>query len=541
MKWYSYLLTGLFGICIFLPFIGVVHLFDWDEINFAESAREMILTGDYTRVQINFQGFWEKPPLFIWLQALSMHVFGVTEFAARFPNVLVGAVTLMVLAWMGNKVFDKKFALILVLVYAGSLLPHFYFRTAIIDPLFNLFIFLGVFQAYLWVQDKCKSFSYHSLWSGLFIGLAIITKGPVALLVFLVSSFVFLILNRKTIKVRWRDIGLFALACLIISSAWFGYETYRNGLWFIKEFITYQVRLFRTEDAGHGGPFFYHWIVLLIGCFPASIFFIGALKAKSNLTDSQRLWIQWSTILFFVHLILFSIVKTKIVHYSSLCYLPLSFLAAFQLYKIYLGEAKIYTWQKWILGIVGLFLAFAFFALPYIGRHTALIIPYIKDEFAVANLGAEVNWPVIMYIPGIAFGICIVYYLINKNKNSLIRLMLPFILLILLMQWILISFVPRIEQYSQASMVDFYKSLAGKDVYVSSIGFKSYGQYFYTKRQANYPKEITGERLLEPAPLDKPAYLVTKIQKVKDFPVLNTYTSLGSKNGYSFFRREVGK
>src|ERR1700710_692052 len=80
------MLIILIGSVVFIPFLGAVHLFDWDEINFAESAREMLLTHDYFRVQINFQPFWEKPPLFIWLQSLSMKTFGINEFAARFPN-----------------------------------------------------------------------------------------------------------------------------------------------------------------------------------------------------------------------------------------------------------------------------------------------------------------------------------------------------------------------------------------------------------------------------------------------------------------------
>ena len=56
----------LLGAAFFIPGIGGVRLFDWDEINFAESAREMLLTGDWFDVQINFEPFWEKPPLFIW-------------------------------------------------------------------------------------------------------------------------------------------------------------------------------------------------------------------------------------------------------------------------------------------------------------------------------------------------------------------------------------------------------------------------------------------------------------------------------------------
>ena len=71
---------ALVAAMLFIPFLGNVHLFDWDEINFAESAREMIASGNYFSVQINFTRFTEKPPLFFWMQVLSMKVFGVNEF-----------------------------------------------------------------------------------------------------------------------------------------------------------------------------------------------------------------------------------------------------------------------------------------------------------------------------------------------------------------------------------------------------------------------------------------------------------------------------
>lgn len=88
-----YFLVTLFSALLFIPFIGNLHLFDWDEINFAECAREMVLTGDYSKVQLNFTPFWEKPPLFIWMQALCMNAFGINEFAARLPNAICGIIT----------------------------------------------------------------------------------------------------------------------------------------------------------------------------------------------------------------------------------------------------------------------------------------------------------------------------------------------------------------------------------------------------------------------------------------------------------------
>ena len=61
----SYVIILLLLSCILFPLaIGSVHLFDWDEVNFAEIAREMIVTKNYLNVQINYQPFWEKPPLF---------------------------------------------------------------------------------------------------------------------------------------------------------------------------------------------------------------------------------------------------------------------------------------------------------------------------------------------------------------------------------------------------------------------------------------------------------------------------------------------
>lgn len=44
-----------------LPFLGNTYLFDWDEVNFAECAREMLVSGDYLHPQIDFEPFWEKP------------------------------------------------------------------------------------------------------------------------------------------------------------------------------------------------------------------------------------------------------------------------------------------------------------------------------------------------------------------------------------------------------------------------------------------------------------------------------------------------
>ena len=64
------------ALLLFVPGLGAVHLFDRDEINFAEIAREMLVTGQWSQPSVGFRPFYEKPPLFMWLQAASMSIFG---------------------------------------------------------------------------------------------------------------------------------------------------------------------------------------------------------------------------------------------------------------------------------------------------------------------------------------------------------------------------------------------------------------------------------------------------------------------------------
>ena len=117
IPWTWILVTA--GALFYIPFIGGVALFDWDEINFAEISREMMMTGDYLNIQVNYKAFFEKPPFFFWLQVLSMKTFGINEFAARLPNALAGILVLVLLFKTGTRWRDQRFGLFWALSYLG--------------------------------------------------------------------------------------------------------------------------------------------------------------------------------------------------------------------------------------------------------------------------------------------------------------------------------------------------------------------------------------------------------------------------------------
>ena len=435
---------------IFIPFLGGVHLFDWDEINFAEAAREMIVTGDYLTVQINFLPFWEKPPLFIWMQVLSMKIFGINEFAARFPNAICGIVTLLVLFNIGRKLKNNLFGILWGLAFAGSVLPFFYFKSGIIDPWFNLFIFLGIYFLLLYSFPENKNKLQNIIISAAFTGLAVLTKGPVGFLLVAITSAIFLISVKFKLKVKATEVLIYFLVFGIVGGSWFIIQIINGNFDTVVDFIVYQARLFQTKDAGHGGFFGYHFVVLFITVFPTSILALKSFRRENTEDLFYKLMKKWMVILFWVVLILFTIVKTKIVHYSSLAYFPLTFLAANFIYRVHQKEM---LWDKWIsilLIFVSVIMAVPVILLQFIEKYKNKIIAknWIHDVFTVENLKADVHWSGFEFLTGLLFFISVIFILIFiKKEKVLIRAVLLWATTILFTFSVLIFILPKIEKY----------------------------------------------------------------------------------------------
>ena len=533
------ILIILSGVIFFIPFLGRVHLFDWDEINFAESAREMIVTGNYHRVQINFQPFWEKPPLFFWLQVASMKLFGVNEFAARFPNAVCGIVSLVTFFLIGKKFKSPRFGFIWAISYLGTFLPHLYFKSGIIDPVFNYFIFLGIYFMYLAVSKDIFKHKYlYPALAGLFIGLATLTKGPVGLLVFLISFFVYFLFTKFKNFPNIKKILVFIFCFTMICLLWFGEEIMKNGFWFLKEFLGYQVDLFLHPVASHGEPFYYHFVVVFIGCFPISVIALPVLFGKSH--EMNKDFLRLMKILFWTVMILFSITTTKIVHYSSLTYFPLSFMAACYLDLLIADKHKMRIPLLVLIACMGFVFSFLLAALPYVANHHELILPYLKDPYAAASLNVNVHWSGFETLIGILYFIAVILAVLffYQRKNQVAILFLFYSTAICLFIYLL-AVVPKIEKYSQGPAIDFYETLQGKDVYVWPIGFKSYAQYFYAKKPATPVYGEKDEQFLLKGNITKPAFFVVKITNAGFDTSCNNCTLIKQEGGFKFYKRDA--
>lgn len=527
---------------LFVPFLGGVHLFDWDEINFAEAAREMIVTGDYLTVQINYQPFWEKPPLFIWMQVLSMKMFGINEFAARFPNAICGIVTLLVIFNIGRKMRDNLFGLLWVLAFAGAVLPFFYFKSGIIDPWFNLFIFLGIWFLIRYSDPADKAKLRNAALAGVFAGLAILTKGPVGFLLIALTAGIFLLLIRFKLKVNVTDVLVYFLMLALVGGSWFMVQIFNGQLETVIDFIVYQVRLFQTKDAGHGGFFGYHFVVLFFTVFPTSILALKAFRKETIDNDLHRLTKKWMLILFWVVLILFSIVKTKIVHYSSLAYFPLTFLAAGFVYNAWQNKL---VWSRWIsvtVIVVAALFTIPVTVLPFVDaiKQQVIEMNVIHDKFAVANLQADGGWRGFEFLPGLLFLAAVIFVFVRVPKTDVLkRAVSLWVITLVFTVSVIMLVVPRIERYSQNALVEFFKSHAGENVYLKNLNFKSYAGWFYGATTPPQNQNFYDANWLLTGDIDKDVYFVTKIQFTERMLQYPEVQKIGEKNGFVFYLRKA--
>ena len=84
-------------------------LMDTTEARYGEMARIMAETGDWITPMFDYNvPFWGKPPIFTWISAAGIELFGVNEFAVRVPHLLLSVLILAMSYWFVNSEFKNK-------------------------------------------------------------------------------------------------------------------------------------------------------------------------------------------------------------------------------------------------------------------------------------------------------------------------------------------------------------------------------------------------------------------------------------------------
>src|SRR6266404_3220939 len=102
------------------PNLGACSLWDIDEGNNAEAAREMLDCGNWVVPTFNYQLRVDKPALLYWLQIGAFRLFGINEFAARLPSALAALAAVLLTYELGRQMFGAATGLLAGLVSAST-------------------------------------------------------------------------------------------------------------------------------------------------------------------------------------------------------------------------------------------------------------------------------------------------------------------------------------------------------------------------------------------------------------------------------------
>jgi len=273
------------GIALFFLNLGARDLWEPDESRYAVVAREMVETGNWILPHLNGQIYAEKPPLFFWLVNLSTFFLGQNnEFNNRVPSALAGFITFLVVFFLGKRLFNVRAGLISSLALATCFLFPQLSRWMMLDSLFTLFFLLSLFCFYLGYEAEGNCRKYYLL-AGFFMGLGVLTKGPIAYLpIIIMLLFAFL---QKRIKKFWnRNLlwgGLLSVILVLIwwlPAAWIGGKDYIHWLLFKQAVGTYM----EGGTHFHPQPFYFYFIRFPLEFLPWIVFlpsaFIFGLRQK---------------------------------------------------------------------------------------------------------------------------------------------------------------------------------------------------------------------------------------------------------------------
>lgn len=369
--WHYLLLIAMAGLVFFLN-LGGAALWDVDEGRNADCAFEMMQADNWIVPTFNGNLRIDKPALLYWLQISSYSLFGVNEFAARFPSALAALFTVLAAYELARAMFGRATGLCAGVILATTPMLVGAARFANPDALLNLFTTLTL--AVFWIGLEQRRWWWFLL-LGACSGLAVLAKGPVGLVLPSAVNVAFLLWERRLrVFWDWRWLGASAMFALVALPwyIWVGLETHGE---FLTGFLwTHNLERGMSAMDLHSGFPGYYLVVLTVGTAPWSLLawaavwfgFWSALRtpwtklarwwsaaadtrsaATPEVAAAYRLLLCWIA----VYLVFFSIAATKLPNYVLPTLTPLAVLVGRLLERWRTGEIAMPAWFR-VLGVV---------------------------------------------------------------------------------------------------------------------------------------------------------------------------------------------
>lgn len=328
------ILLGLLSFIFLFVGMGSYPLVDVDETRYAVMSRDL-LHHNWNFLMLNGVPFIEKPPLYFWITAFSIKLFGFQEYAIRLPMSILATITVFFTYYIGRIIKAPKFGFYAATIMMANVFFVMLTRVAIIDMVFTALLTWTIYFGLLteFVKDNNKKWCWTAFY--MCMSFAFLAKGLLAIVFPCAIIGIHRIIN-KSVKEIFKPqyiilgLGLF----LLINLPWHLAMYNRYGFEFIwVYFILHHFeRLVNAEALGKTRPFLYFVPVFFIGFLPWSFYFIGAIVDFFKKKLFKEKYVLFFAIYFVIIFGLFSVASGKLPTYVLPAVPPAAFLTAFFIY-----------------------------------------------------------------------------------------------------------------------------------------------------------------------------------------------------------------
>ncbi|MGA7800732.1 MAG: glycosyltransferase family 39 protein [Gammaproteobacteria bacterium] len=312
------LLTLLLGLYFGFQ-LGQRAIWNPDEGRYSEIPREMVLTGDYVTPHLDGVKYFEKPPLFYWLQAASIEVFGIHQWNLRLWPALFSIFGCLLVYGAGRQMFGRRAGLLSAAVLATSLLYYFLGRAIILDMAVSILMAAAMLMFLLGVRGPPGPTRRNYLWAFyVLMALATLTKGliGIALPGMVIVAWIAVLNEWRLLRNIHLPSGL--LIYFAVATPWHVLVSIANPEFPYFYFIQQQFLRYLTMTAHRYQPNWFFIPILLLGMVPWTVFLFQALWkglpaswARRHENRETLFLVLWAVLIF----VFFSLSKSKLVPY----------------------------------------------------------------------------------------------------------------------------------------------------------------------------------------------------------------------------------
>ncbi len=329
----SYWFLLIFFIAAYILPLGVRPMIAPDEYRYAEIPREMIERGDYVVPYLSGARYFEKPALGYQWTAAMFNIFGVNRFALRLPPALAAGGAALLLLWLvRHTTRDDELAALSAGLFLTTGMVYGLGVFAVLDSQLNFFLTGTLVSYFLAIRTETmgkRKFFLLAL-SGVFAGLAFLTKGFLAFAVPGVVILPYLVWQKK-----WREIyttpWIPMVFTAITAMPWSLAVHFREpDYWNYFFWIEHIQRMIKSDGGQHTEPVWFFIPVIIAGFLPV-LFLLPAMLKGWKLcgrgilhNDLVRYLLCWTVFPF----CFFSASSGKLATYILPCYVPMAALAA---------------------------------------------------------------------------------------------------------------------------------------------------------------------------------------------------------------------